>query len=562
MARLIRWQIFFAALGILIVGGLLAQLSLTRQTVILPTQGGSYIEGMVGAPQFLNPLLATSDADRAIAGLLFEGLSSLQPDGSVVPALAEGWEVGSEGLVYTCTLRSDIRWHDGEPVTTGDVLFTLDLLLSPEISRSNPLADLWAQVQVEKIDDRRLRFRLEQPSAPFLGYTTLPILPAHKLGETAPADLPMSLFNLTPVGTGPFRLRDIQEEAGSLALNLEANPYYYRRLPYLESLQFRFYADEASLVQALLEGKVDGAFGLSPEALAQLEGQPDLTIHRTYLQAYTLLFLNNNSTILADRRIRRAILYGLDYTALLDGLGEELFPANGPIAPISWAYKPDLPPPTYDPEQAAALLEESGWYDLDGDGTRERDVRPLELTLVTYNLPETRPLLARRIKQQLAPLGIAVRVLVLEDPVAYQERMGGRDFDLLLYGWGQLGRDPDAFSLWHSSQIGPGGWNLSSWADEDADLILERARTTLDQEVRTQLYWLFQERFVEQVPAIPLYYPVYAFVVRSRIRGVELAPLNDIGDRFRSISNWYIKTQKVIIGRSRPAPRYEGGEQP
>ena len=136
--------------------------------------------------------------------------------------------------------------------------------------------------------------------------------------------------------------------------------------------------------------------------------------------------------------------------------------------------------------------------------------------------------------------------------------MLARDFDLLLYGWGQLGRDPDEFSLWHSSQIGPGGWNLSSWEDEDVDLILERGRVTQDQEMRTQLYWMFQERFVQEVPAIPLYYPLYTFVVRSRVRGVELAPLNDIADRFRGVSNWYIKTQKVIVGRSRPAPRYGG----
>jgi peptide/nickel transport system substrate-binding protein len=241
-------------------------------------------------------------------------------------------------------------------------------------------------------------------------------------------------------------------------------------------------------------------------------------------------------------------------------LNKEAFVANGPISPISWAYKPDLPPLQPDFEQAAGLLEECGWHDHDGDGIREIDVRPLELTLVTRDIPEERVALARWIKQQLAPLGIAVRVLVLQDPEAFRDHVQARDFDLLLDGLSQLGRDPDEFALWHSSQIGPDGSNYSSFQNEEADWLLEQGRVIVDADQRTDLYWRFQELFVREIPAIPLYYPVYTYVMHPRIHGVRLAPLNDLGDRFRYVSGWYIKTQKMIMGRSRPAERYEGSE--
>jgi peptide/nickel transport system substrate-binding protein len=249
----------------------------------------------------------------------------------------------------------------------------------------------------------------------------------------------------------------------------------------------------------------------------------------------------------------------LDRTALLKGYEGELFPANGPISPISWAYKPDLVPLPYDPVRAAALLEEAGWQDRNGDGIRDRDVRALELTLVSQDIPVERVTLARRIEQGLAPLGIAVRVVVLEDPQTFRERLTNRDFDLLLYGWGPLGRDPDEFALWHSSQIGTEGLNLSSYQNVEVDELLEQGRIVQDRDMRTEVYWRFQELFVQEVPAIPLYYPVYSYVIHSRIHGVELAPLNDLGDRFQSVTGWYIKTQKVILGRSQPASRYGGG---
>jgi len=556
MRYLVRWQTFFAVIGILVVGGLLVQLSFTRQSVIVPVRGGVYTEGMVGTPQYLNPLLATTDVDRVISSLLFDGLSTLQSDGSVVPALAEEWEVADSGTVYTCTLRSGARWHDGTPVTSADVLFTLNLIRSPEIPDPNLLKELWSQIQVEALGEQRVRFTLERPYAPFLSYTTLQILPAHLLEGISPAELELSPFNLNPVGTGPFRFVEISEsEDGTLTMELEANPFYYHQPFYLEGIRLFFYRDRSTLEEALLRGDVDGAFGLSAEALEHVAEDPELISYRTYLQACTILFLNTRSTLLSDLRLRQAIAMSLDHEALFNGYEERIFAANGPISPISWAYKPDLVSLPYDPAAAAALLEEAGWEDRNGDGIRDRDVRSLELTLLSQDIPAERVTLARRIEQQLAPLGIAVRVVVLTDPQEFRARFTERDFDLLLYGWGQLGRDPDEFALWHSSQAGAEGLNLSSLQDPEIDALLESGRTVRARDVRTQLYWQFQERFVEQVPAIPLYYPVYTYVLNARIRGVQVGPLNNLGDRFQGVTGWYIKTQKVILDRSRPASR-------
>lgn len=562
MTRLVRWQTLLAALGILIVVGLLAHLSFTHETAIVPVRGGTYTEGMVGNPQYLNPLLATSDVDRSIVSLLFEGLSSLRADGTVFSGLAQEWAVSVDGTVYTCTLRSDVRWHDGEPLRAEDVLLTLELVRSPDLPDPNHLAELWSRVRAEAVDNRRVRFVLERPYAPFLSHTSLPILPAHLLRDISPSELSTSAFNLSPVGSGPFRFVRLAEGPdGILTLDLAANTDYYdqARVPYLEGIRFRFYPTEAALVAALQQGEVDGAFGLSPAGLAQVAGQSDLMAYRTYLQAYTILFLNTRSPILADRRVRQAIALGLDQEELLAELGAEVFPAKGPISPISWAYKADLPTPQHDPERAIGLLEAAGWFDLNHDGVRERDIRQLELTLLTWDVPPERLRLARRIEQQLALLGIIVQVDVRSDAEQFRERVMRREYDLLLYGWRQLGRDPDEFALWHSSQIGPEGSNLSVFQNQDADRLLERGRRVLDQEQRTQAYWEFQELFLREVPAIPLYYPVYTYVVHSRIQGIALEPLNDLGDRFRSVSNWYMRTQKIIQEHSQPASTYGGG---
>ena len=556
MLRLFRWQILLAAVGILLIAGLLAQFALLRETVAVPVRGGLYTEGVIGVPQVFNPLLAGSDADRDISDLLFEGLSTLLPDGSIGPALAEKWEASSDGTVYTCTLRSNAYWHDGEPVTTVDVLFTLNLLRSPDFPTISSMQSLWSRVQVQALDDRRVRFTLERPYAPFLSYTTLPLLPAHLLQKVPPADLPAHPFHLHPVGTGPFRFVRLEEgEDGIPVLELEANPLYYRGLPYLDGIRFRFYRDEGLLVEAILRGEVDGAFGLSRPALERLAGRADLVAYRTYLQAYNILFLNTRSPFLGDRRIRQALALGLDRVALLKGFEEEAFLANGPISPISWAYKPDLPSFSYDPVRATKLLEEAGWLDQNGDGVRERDIRSLELVLLTRDTPPERVILANRIKQQLAPLGISIRVAVVSHET-FRRRLAERDFDLLLYGWGQLGRDPDEFALWHSSQSGPEGSNLSSLQNETIDHLLEQGRTILDRDLRIPIYWQFQEEFVREVPAIPLYYPVYTYILPASMQGVELFPLNEPGERFRTITGWYLKTQVQIRLRSAVAPRY------
>jgi len=555
MLRLFRWQILLAALGILLVAGLLAQFSLLRETVAVPVRGGIYTEGVVGISQILHPLLATGDADRDISGLLFEGLSTLLPDGSVQPALAEKWELSPTGTVYTCTLRSNAYWHDGEPVTTVDVLFTLSLLRSPDFPTTSALKALWERVQAQALDDRRVRFVLERPYAPFLSYTTLPLLPAHLLQKVPPAEIASSPFHLHPIGTGPFRFVRLEEgEDGLLTLELEANPLYYQGPPYLEGVRFRFYRDEGLLVEALLRGEVDGAFGLSRAALEKLSNRPDLVAYRTYLQAYNILFLNTRSPLLLDRRVRQALALGLDRTSLTQDL-VEAFPANGPISPISWAYKPDLPAFPHDPARAVELLEEAGWYDRDGDGTRERDIRSMELVLLTRDLPPERAILANRIKQQLAPLGISVRVLIAP-PETFRRRLAERDFDLLLYGWGQLGRDPDEFVLWHSSQTGPEGSNFSSLQNGTIDRLLEQGRTTLERDLRIPIYWQFQEEFIQEVPAIPLYYPVYTYILPAQLHGVEIAPLNEPGERFRTITGWYLRTQVQTRLRSTVAPRY------
>ncbi len=174
------------------------------------TAGDTYVEAMVGAPRFVNPLLATSDTDTDLAHLIFSGLTRVDPTGNLVPDLASTYSVSPDSKVYTFTLKPNLRWQDGEPLNADDVYFTLSTLLqSPDFPGDPALAMPWKGVDIKLLGTDSLRFTLPAPDASFLQYTTVGILPRHLWGSTRPANLASSQYNRSPVGSGPWRYTQI-----------------------------------------------------------------------------------------------------------------------------------------------------------------------------------------------------------------------------------------------------------------------------------------------------------------------------------------------------------------
>ncbi|MDP3046990.1 MAG: ABC transporter substrate-binding protein [Chloroflexota bacterium] len=513
-----------------------AKTSAPSATLVVPV----LIEGIAGRPLYLNPLLAQfSAADRDLTALLFSGLTRPGEHGEMLPDLAERWEVSSDGKTYTFFLRSGVTWHDGTAFTADDVVATVKALQDPGFPGLPSLAVFWRKIVVAKVDDATVSFTLAEAYAPFPEALSIGMLQARRLAGVVGKALADNALNDSPIGTGPYRIK----EANGDQLVLVANKAFYGIAPRIPEITVRFYGDSQSLAVALKRGEVMAAARLRPEDLSTLDVNPEIVQYKGGLAGYTLIFVNPKLPFFQDRPTRQALLYGLDrkkiVDRLLNGAG---FVLDSPILPSSWAYSPQVKRYDYDPQQAKALLEKAGWK-VGADGVRERNEVKLQFALLTNDDP-LRIRLAEEISRQWAAVGVKAEVQSVGVNGLVHDYLQPRRFEAVLYGWSGLGNDPDPYELWHSSQATGDGSNFASFANPKADELIEDARHALSQSDRKQAYQQFQDIFVEQVPAFLLYQSSYTYAVSSRVQGVRPVALADPSDRFRYVADWMVSTSK------------------
>ena len=552
LARVHRWQLIIATLGALLLVSVIGLASYNYATVTVPTYGGTYREGMAGAPRFLNPLLSPFNLiDQDINALLYRGLARFDEQGRVVPDLAAGWDISSDARVYTVRLKPNARWEDGVPITANDVLFTFKTLQDPEFPGDPSIKALWERVTIEKVDDLTVRFTLADSFAPFLDELTTGLLPAHIWQGVPPDLMDRSRLNFQPVGSGPFRLAALD----AMSMTLKPNPLYPGPRPYLAAVNFQFYPDDAAVLDAYRRGEVDAIAHILPQDLPTAQGFSDLNIFFSAMPGYAIVLLNQqnpNVPFFQEKAVRQALLYAIDRESIvqedLHGMG---IVAHSPILPHTWAYADDVPVYPYDPERARQLLEDAGWRDVDGDGIREKDGIPLRFTLHGDDDP-VRAAILNRIASNWRAIGVAA----IPQPVTFPWLVGDfletRAFEAALVFWRLYG-DPDPYPLWHSTQVET-GQNYAGWQSLDADKLMEEARRTPDPNRRIRLYREFQYLFAEEVPGLLLYHPIYAFGVRNTVKNVTVGPLHRPGDRYRTIANWYIRVRRVPITAITPTP--------
>jgi len=555
VTRHIRWQILLILLGVVLVGILLTYLAINYTTVLRPGRGGTYVEGIADFPHYLNPLLSGyHETDQDICALVFSGLTRFNKHGEVEADLAREWKVTLDGLTYTFYLRSDAYWHDGTPLTADDVLFTLDLIKDPEFPGPPDLgASVWQAVTVEKVDRRTVRFTLPEPYAPFLDYTTVGILPAHLLKGIPAAILMDAEFNLNPVGSGPFQLAEMAVEDGMItSMVLKPFPRYYGAQPYLDRVQFRFYPSYQTVLSAYEEEEVEGIARIPVADLPRASTFTDLNLFSAQVAEQGIVFLNHNRAealpFFQDQEVRQALLYALDRQQIIDrALGGQALIAHGPLIPGTWAYNDDIPHYEYDPDMANDLLDEAGWVlPARENGVRTRRGRPLAFTLLTSSEPE-RTAVAQMMAAHWSAIGITVTVTIASPP-EMREALEKRDFEAILVHL-DLHGDPDPYPFWHQTQIGD-GQNYAGFNHRRISEIVEQARVIVNHETRQQLYYEFQELFAQQVPALPLYVPVYTYGVGERVNNVQIGPLMHPSNRFRTISNWWIVPRRVFVSEA------------
>ena len=543
-----RWQVVIAVLAVFLILALSGYTAFNTTTVLVPDYGGTYVEGIPGNPRYINPLLSTyNDVDRDLTALIFNGLTVADEHGQIVPDLADTWDISADNLSYTFRLRKDIHWHDGAPFTADDVLFTMDVLRAPDFPGRPELAELWRTVKVERLDLYTVRFTLAEPFAPFLSYTTIRLLPAHVLKDVPAKLLPDHPFNMHPIGTGPFRVSEVTSQYALLLANMD----FYAGRPYLDKIKFIFYPDYPSVLSACRRGEIHGISRVLPEYMAQMLSEGKLRLYSAPLSDYGLVFLNLERPIFQEKEVRQALLRATDRQKIIDQILEgQALVANGPVMPFSWAYEAHAAQYTYDPAKAKAILEQAGWSDKDGDGVREKGELRLQFALLT-NDDETRIKIINEVTRQWAQVGIRAVPQTAGVAGVVRDFLAPRSYDAILYEWQRLPTDPDPYPQWHSTQkLGIMGQNFTGYSNEQADLIMEEARYTTDPERRGTLYRELQRILAEDLPTLPLYHPLYTYAIDARVNNVQVGPMQDYPDRFRTITQWYIATRRVIVSEA------------
>ncbi len=553
MKRL-RWQILVILITLIIVAVLLVGQQPVGNLPLLPqpTSGGVYTEALVGSMGRLNPLLDWNNpADRDINRLIFSGLIKFDSHGLPQPDLAESWGTSADGTIYNFTLRPNALWQDGEPVTSDDIVFTINLIMSSGSLFPQDIKDLWSEIEIKQLDEKNLKFTLPEPYAPFLDYVTFGVLPKHLLESITPEQLSSAEFNLKPIGTGPYKFDHLIVEDGQIrGVVLTLNEQYYLNKPFIPQVVFRYYADSAGALDAYEQGEVLGVSQIGNKVLEKALADPTLSIYTSRLPQLSMVFLNlkNPATpFLQDAKVRRALMMGLNRKAIVANfLGGQAIIADGPILPGSWAYYDGIEHIEYDPEAAANLLKTEGYVlPASGGDVREKEGQPLALTLVHPD-DELHTQIAEMIQNNWGQIGVRVDLQPASYEMLVRDYLAPRSYQTALVDLTMARTpDPDPYPFWHQAEA-TGGQNYSQWDDRTASEYLETARTSTDFTDRTRLYRNFQVIFSKELPSLPLYYPVYSYGVDSQVQGVQVAPLYDTSDRLAFIQEWYLITRRTL----------------
>ena len=516
----------------------------------LPAEGGAYTEALVGRIVRLNPLFDyNNQVDRDIDSVLYRGLVSFDARGLPQPELAEGWSVSADGTLYTVTLRGEARWHDGQPVSADDVIYTFSQFQDPDYPGPADLVEMWQGINLIRLDERTVQFQLPEPFAPFLDYLATGLLPDHLLRGAQVEDLIDHPFNLEPVGTGPFRFERFLLEEGRIdGVGMVAFEDFYQDRPFLDRIEFHTYSSAAQALAAYEAGEVQGLATVDAEMFPELLPDPELNQHSAQLAQAGVVWLNlqhPEKTFLSVKEVRQALMLAINRQWLIDeALDGQGIVAAGPILASSWAAAEGLEPVPFDPEQAAFLLDSEEWFLPTGatPGSNEyvRIKEDLQLRFsLTYGDEPKRARIAQVLQENWAAIGVQVDLHPMDPQEVLPEALETSDFEALLteIDYGPY-PDPDPYPFWHDTQI-EGGQNYSGFDDRNSSIWLERARTTPDIAQRAEYYRSFQHRFRDQLPALFLYYPVYSYAIDSAVQGVSLGPLFDPSDRLAGIRDWY-----------------------
>lgn len=497
--------------------------------------GGTAVVAINVDPDFPNPLVTADKwAQELNRFALFLPLIQYGPKLEYEPRLASSWEMlGDTGVVFH--LRRDVRWSDGQPTTSADVVFTYQR--ATDTLTAFPNREYFAYFTgVDAPDAYTVRFRFRPHSDPLAGLPFLPIVPRHLLQAIPPEQLRQAEFNRHPIGNGPFLF--VEHRANDRWV-LRANPDFPAALggrPLLDRLVVRVIPEPTAQVTALLTGEADVTTSAGAKAFKDLAGRPGVQRLVRPQRQVAIIVWNERRPALRDRRVRLAFSLALDRQTLLDALrGGQGALAVGPIFPGHWAYAGDLKPLPYAPDSARKLLAAAGYTDRNGDGVLEdRRGRPLQLTFKVPAASSTNRNLAEMVQAQLGRIGVRVGTESVDGAIFRADiESPERRFDAAPLGFDADFR-PIFRDQFHSASIGQ-RFQWASYSNPAVDSIIDRAPVTADRRQATAMWHRFQEILQQEQPWTFLWYPPELVLARSELNGLN----PDVRGTLVNVAGWW-----------------------
>jgi len=509
---------------------------LTDYTKTYPSQsGGTMIDAMTGEPSGLISMIAGESASSAISGNIFNKLLKYNKNLDLEGELAESWQVSDDQKTITFKLKPNLKWADGKPLTSADVLWTWHAVID-EKTGSPYASDYQLVKKAEAPDPLTFSVTYEQAYAPALdSWAGLQVLPEHLLKGQ---DLHTTAFARNPVGSHYYKLDSWTHGEN---IKLSRNPSSVLGQAKIDHLVSRIIPDSSAQFLELMAGNID-SMGLDPIKYARIiPARPELlqklALYKELGNSYTYLGFNLKHKPFDDVRVRRAINYAIDKQEIIDGvyLGLGINIAS-PYKPGTRWSNPNLAPYPYDPNKARALLKEAGFTDMNGDGILERDGKPFSFEIVT-NQNKEREKSAVLIQRRLKAVGIDVKIRAIEWASFISRFIKTGDFDVVVLGW-SLGLDPDQYSIWHSSQQAPGQFNFIGYNNSIVDKLLEQGRLELNPDKRMKIYHEFARVLLDDSPIVFLSAGYGLTAIHKRVKGID-SPAPPAGLGWNS-ETWYI----------------------
>ncbi len=480
-------------------------------------------------PTIIHPILTFDSISAHIVSLIFNGIMKVTQDGNITTDLAETCTVSRDALEYSVKLKKGIKFHDGKELTSEDVKFTYDQIMELYKNNTAPIYNYdFSKVKyVEIIDKYNIKITLEQACATFLHGLSLGILPKHIYQKK---DNTNDDIYWRPVGTGPFKLTSID----NYKIELTRFDDYFRGKACLEKIICEINSPSVTWAK-LLRGEIDYTRQIPLEVLSELKKVDFLRTYDVLEPASFGLYFNCKNPFLKNKKIRQALNYAIDKKTLikktLDGRAKT---CTGVVLPGSWAYNDKLAPYEYNPKKAAGLLSELGWTINQEDGFLYEGQNKISLKCLMFSKFPNIKKPTIFIQHQLNELGIKMEIKVIDNVEEFYEEIRAGKWDVFFGRFGLTVEFERIYNMFHSSRIG--ATNLFNYRNAQVDNLLDRGRRTLNKGERKEIYNKFQRVFLDDPPAVFVFYKQTTVVINKRIKGA----VPDNFYEFKGVEQWWV----------------------